>query len=89
MNNKGNTGDFWSRWQHRQTQLAFLHNIIKMTTNIQNNHHSELSEIKLNGSPTTMKLKEPHPSRLVGAVEMYNGLVPHPHVVDKNSGGIS
>ena len=35
-----------------------------------------------------MKLKKPHPSRLVGEAEMWNGLVPHPRVVDKNSGGI-
>ena len=37
----------------------------------------------------TMELKKPHPSRLVGMAETWNGLVPHPHVVDKNTGGIS
>ena len=36
---------------------------------LQNNHHSELSEIKLNGS-LTMELKKLHPSRLVGDTEM-------------------
>ena len=36
-----------------------------------------------------MELKKPHPSRLVGGVEMQNRLVPHPRMVDKNSGGIS
>ena len=48
-----------------------------------------MSEIKLKGSLTTTKLKKPHPSRLAGGGEMRRGLVPHPHVVDKNSGGIS
>ena len=32
---------------------------------------------------------KPHPSRLVGGTEMWNRLVPHPHVMDKNLGGIS
>ena len=36
-----------------------------------------------------MELKKPHPSRLVGGVETWTGLVPHPRVVDKNLGGIS
>ena len=36
-----------------------------------------------------MELKKPHPSKLVGGAEMQNGLVPHPHVFDTNSGGIS
>ena len=43
-------------------------------------HPSEPSEIKLNGSLTTTELKKPHPSRLVGGVQTWNGLVPHPHV---------
>ena len=81
--------DFWSRWQQRQIWLASSHNHIKTTTKIQNNHHSEPSEIKLNGSLITMELKKPHPSRLVGGPHMQNRLVPHPSVVDKNSGGIS
>ena len=34
-------------------------------------------------------LKKPHPSRLVGVSDMWNGLVPHPCVVDKNLRGIS
>ena len=38
---------------------------------------------------TTTKLKKPHPFRLVGWVQMWSGLVSHPHVVDKNLGGIS
>ena len=38
-----------------------------------------------------MELKKPHPSRLVGGakMQMWNRLVPHPRVVDKNSGGKS
>ena len=36
-----------------------------------------------------MELKKPHPSRLVGGAEIQNGLVPYPHVVDKNLGEIS
>ena len=40
-------------------------------------------------SLTTMELKKPHPSKLVGGVEVWNGLVPHTRVVDKNLGGIS
>ena len=52
-------------------------------------HHSELSEIELNGILTTTELKKPHPSKLVGGVQTWNRLVPHPCVVDKNSGGIS
>ena len=47
-----------------------------------------MSEIKLKGSLTTTKLKKPHSSRLVGGEEKWKGLVPHPHVVDKNSRGI-
>ena len=35
-----------------------------------------------------MDLKKPHSFRLVGGAEMKNGLVPHPHVVDKNLGGV-
>ena len=72
-----------------QTWLASSHNYIKITTKIQNNHHSEPSEIELNGSLTTMELKKPHPSRLVGGAPIWNGLFPHPHVVDKTLGGIS
>ena len=46
-------------------------------------------EIKLNGSLTTMELKKPHLSRLVGGVQTQSRLVPHPHAVDKNLGRIS
>ena len=67
---------FRSRWQCRQTWLTSSHNHIKITPKIQNNHHSEPSDIKLNGSLTTTELKKPHPSRLVGGVETQNGLVP-------------
>ena len=56
---------------------------------IQNNHQSEPSEIKLRGSLTTMELKKPHPSRLVGGEQTRSELVPHPHEMGKNSGGIS
>ena len=34
-----------------------------------------------------MELKRPHPSGLVGGVEMQNGLVSQPRVVDTNLGG--
>ena len=37
----------------------------QITTKIQNHHHSEPSEIELNGSLTTTELKKPHPFRLV------------------------
>ena len=36
-----------------------------------------------------MELKKPHPPRMVVRAQMQNRLVPHPRVVDKNSGGIS
>ena len=36
-----------------------------------------------------MELKKSHLSKLVGGVETQNRRVPHPPVVDKNSGGIS
>ena len=45
--------------------------------------------IKLNGSLTITKLKKPHPFKLVGGVQSWKGMVPHPHVVDKNWRGIS
>ena len=76
-------GDFQSRWRRRLTWLASSHNHIKITTKIENHHHSELSEIELNGSLTTRELKKPHPSRLAGGVETWNGLVPHPRVGEK------
>ena len=66
------------------------HNPNKTATKIENNHHSEPSENKLNERLATTELKKPHPSyRLVGGVELLNGLVPHPHVVYKNSGRTS
>ena len=43
----------------------------------------------MNGSLTTMELKKPYPSRLIGVVQTQNWLVPHPTVVDKTLGGIS
>ena len=45
-------------------ELMFL----KITTKLQNSHHSEPSEIKLNESLTITELKKPHPSRLVGGM---------------------
>ena len=57
----------------------------KLQLKYSNNHHSEPSEIWLNGSLTT-ELKKAHPSRLVEGVETWNRLVPHPRVVDKNLG---
>ena len=61
----------------------------RITTKIQNNHHSEPSEIELNGSLTTIELKKPHPSKLVEGAQMQNRLVPYSYVLEKNSGGIS
>ena len=85
INLKNSITHFWSRWQLRQTRLTSSHNHIKITTKLLNNHHSEPSEIEL----TTTELKKPHPSRLVEGEETRQGLVPHPHVVDKNLEGIS
>ena len=79
--------DFWSKLWHKQTCFASSHNPNKTPTKIQNNHCSQWTEIKFNGSLTTIKLKKP--SRLVGEAKTQNGLVPHPHVVDKHLGGIS
>ena len=43
-----------SRWSSQMaaqvTQLVSLHNYVKIATKIENNHHSESSEIELNGS---------------------------------------
>ena len=58
--------------------LASSHNHFKITTKIENNHHSELSEIELNMSLITMELKKPHPSRLLGGAQTRNRLVPQP-----------
>ena len=41
----------------------------------------------MNRNLTSMELKEPHPSRLVGGMQTQNRLVPHPRVVDKNFRG--
>ena len=67
--------------------LKSSHNHLKITTKLQNNHHSKLSRIELNGRPTTMELKKLHPSRLLGDMETWNGVIPNLHVVDKNLGG--
>ena len=40
---------------------------------------SDNYEIELNGSLTTMELKKPHLSRLVGGAQTWNGLALHPH----------
>ena len=50
---------------------------------------SENYKIKLNRNLTTTELKKPYPSRQVGGTQASNRLVPHPHVVDKISKGIS
>ena len=63
--------------------LASSYNYIKITTKMQNNHHSEPAETELNGSLTTTELKTSHPSRLLGGAQAWNGLVPQPHVVEK------
>ena len=62
---------------------------MKITIKIWNNYHSELLEIELNGSLKTTELKKPHPSRLGGGAQVWTVLVPHTHVMDKSSGGIS
>ena len=80
-------GSFQSRWRQRQTWLASSHNYIKITTKIQNNHHSGHSEIELNRSLTTTELPKPHPSKLVGGTQTQNKLLSYPCVVDKNSEG--
>ena len=60
-----------------------LHNHIKITTKLYSNHHSEPSEIKLNGSHTTTELKKKHiETGRRGKGEEWAG--PHPCVVDKN-----
>ena len=81
--------DFQSRWWHRLLWHVSSYNHIKITAEIYNNHHTEQSEIKLNGILTTMELKKPCSSTPLEGVEMWNGSVPHPRVVDKNSGRIS
>ena len=48
-----------------------------------------IKKIELNGSLTTVELKEPHSPRLVGGVQVQNRLLSHPHVANKNSGGLS
>ena len=68
--------------------LTSSHNHNKITIKIYNNHHSEPSEIKLNGSLITTELKKPHESRLVSRAELERD-DSHPHVMDKNLGGIS
>ena len=78
---KMETTDF----RRRQTWSP-LGNHSKITTKIENHHHSE-PKIGVNGSLITTKLKKPHPSKLVGGAQMWNRLVPHPRVVDTNSGG--
>lgn len=66
-------------------QFVFLHNHIKITTKLLNNHHSEPSKIELNGYLTITDLKKPHPFRLVGGADTWNELVLYPRGVDKNS----
>ena len=45
------------------------------------------NQVEYKSDPT--ELKKPHPSRLAGEAQMWNGLVPYTSVVDKNSEGIS
>ena len=78
--------DFRSKWQHKKTWLTSLHNYKKITTEILNNHHSELTEIELNGSLRTIA---PTSIQLSGGALTWNMLVPHSGVVGKNSGRIS
>ena len=48
------------------------------TTKSQLKYRTTLTETELNGSLTTMELKEPHPSRLGGGAQTQNRLVPDP-----------
>ena len=62
--------DFQSRQRCRETRLTSSHNLIKITTKLENNHFPEPSEIELNGSLTTTELKKPHLSTRSISVEM-------------------
>ena len=66
-----NKNKIQSRRQCGKTQHASLHNHIKITTKLYNNHHLEQSEIKLNGNLTTMGLKKPQPFRLLEGAETW------------------
>ena len=76
------TEEFLSKWQHRQTWLTSWHNHNKITTKMYNNQHSELSE-------DNYGIKETTPHQTCRRGRDLDWLVPHPHVVDKNLGGIS
>ena len=54
----------------------------RLRTPFKEQPHSEPLEIRLGGSLTTTELKKPHPFRLEGVAEKWNGLVPHPCMVD-------
>ena len=60
--------------------LISSQNHIKITTKLQNNHHSKLPERKSCNS----KYREKGTLRLVREAEMWNRLVPHPHMAVKN-----
>ena len=49
---------FQSRWHCRQIWLTTSHYHIKITIKIQNSCHSDLLEIELNGSLTTIELRK-------------------------------
>ena len=66
--------------------LASYQNHIKITTKLQNNNHSKLPEIELSRS-YSYRIKEETTLRLVGRVEVQDGLFPLPCVVDKNQEG--
>ena len=85
---KQNTGKNFLLPLVKMAAEADMAHHIKITTKLQKNHHSEPSEIELNGSLTTMELQKPHPSTLVGGAQTRYSLVPHLCVVDKNFGGI-
>ena len=83
--------DFWSRWLQRQTWLTSYTTTTKLqlkfrTAIIQNWQKSSWMKSDNYGIKENTST---HPSRLVERAQMWNRLVPHSYVVDRNSGGIS
>ena len=73
------------RWQVNVV-LTPSHNCIKITAELQSNHHSEWHKIQLKGSPVTKDIMKSH-TETSRRAEMQNGLVSWPHVANKNRGG--
>ena len=55
----------------------------------ENVEHPSLRTIRVEWKSDDYRIEDPHPPRLVGKVQMQNGLVPHRPVVDKISEGLS